>query len=811
MSGRTHRPSATTRADAPTEGVTDGVTDGPTDFAWVESPSAVTPEEARSADLVSGASGLLRVFNVAGVLGAADVHVASLLGRLGGETDGRVLLAAALAVRGLRLGHVCVRLDEAASSTTNEADDVDLLASLPWPEPDAWVRAVGSSALTGVETSEQPADAGAPQSAHPLRLAGTSVYLDRYWRDELAVADSLLARSRPVDADPPGPVSTTGQHRSPGHGDPDLRRALAARLLPDDDQRRAAEAVLGRHLSIVAGGPGSGKTWTVARALAAVLEEARALGHPTPVVALCAPTGKAAARLGESLAAGIAAMASSAEAVHPAAPLWPEAAPARAHSTAEPHGTPQRRGTAGPTGPTELDGPTEAGGLGPQDRTEPQDGREPKRTPPPREAPRREEQLVSPETAAALGRVEPTTIHRLLGPLPGSNTRFRHDRHHPLAADVVVVDETSMVSLPLMARLLEAVRDDARLVLVGDPDQLSSVEAGAVLADIVGRPEERPDEQARGRGQRAERLGGEPEDGQAPPAVHVATRARPGGSGTSGRGDRLAPGIVALEGSRRFGSDIGALAEAIRNGNFTEVASLLRGARPDLTWVSAPDAPEVETLVTGAASAVLDAARRADAPAALDAVIRVGVLAATHHGPDGTVEWNERVRRWLGPVARPHTNDPWAVGQPLLVTRNDEALGLANGDLGVIVEGGDGGLSAAFRQRGEVVHVPPGRLEHVEMFYALTVHKSQGSQYDTVVVTLPSGPSRLLSRELLYTAVTRAQRRVVVVGPESSLRAGLERRVVRASGLAERLRADAAPGRDGPGERQVGTFSDGNA
>src|SRR5450759_852684 len=307
------------------------------------------------------ATGLLAEFNRAGVLSSADVHVATALGRRGGESDEQVVLAVALAVRAVRYGSVCVDLGQVrttAAADTEESVDLDLL---PWPVPEQWYAACAAS---------------------PLVAGGVNGAPDRQERLVRAELD-LRAGCRPAAVD-------SGR----------LRAALDL-LFPDaapDYQRLAAAACITGSISVVAGGPGTGKTTTVARLLALMHD---VFDHP-PRVALAAPTGKAAARLQEAVA-------------------------------------------------------EESAYLGSQGLTPP-----------------------GPLTAS--------TLHRLLGSRPGSHSRFKHDRTNRLPFDAVIVDETSMVSLTLMSRLLEAVRPDARLVLVGDPDQLASVEAGAVLGDLVHRP-----------------------------------------------------------------------------------------------------------------------------------------------------------------------------------------------------------------------------------------------------------------------------------------------------------------------------------
>ena len=379
-------------------------------------------------ELAVGASGLLQTFNEAGVLDVADVRVADRICALGKETDERVALAVALLVRGLRSGSVCVELATIAATVGVE--------EVPWPEPVEWLAAVRASALLG----EPPV-----LHLYDDRL----LYLDRYWREEKQVCDDLLALR----------VSK-----------PTVDVPASERLFPAgfEEQREAAEIALAQAVTVLTGGPGTGKTTTVARLLALLAEQAELAGASRPRIALAAPTGKAAARLQEAVQ----------------------------HEVAK---------------------------LDAADR-------------------------------ARLGELQAMTLHRLLGSRPDSSSRFRHDRGNRLPHDVIVVDETSMVSLTMMARLLEAVRPDARLVLVGDADQLASVEAGAVLADLV--------------------------------------------DGLSARTDVR---VAALRTSHRFGEAIGFLADAIRVGDADRALALLRSGDEHIEFIEDDDATDRDALDSVAA------------------------------------------------------------------------------------------------------------------------------------------------------------------------------------------------------------------
>lgn len=638
--------------------------------------AAIDPADVRRARI---APGLLGVFNAPGVLEAADVHVARCLAGLGGDDDETVALGAALAVRAPRLGHVCVDVATARETTIADGDSVDV-RGLPWPAPPDWLARLAASPVVACGP-DGPAD-------RPLRLVGTRLYLDRYWRQECLVADDLLRRSRATVA----PVDLTVL----GAG---LDRLFAA---PDDhdgpDLGRLAVAVaVQRRLAVIAGGPGTGKTTTVARLVALLAEQAAAAEMPAPRVALAAPTGKAAARLQQ--------------AVHDAAPT--------------------------------LD--------------------------------------VDAATRSLLLGLGASTLHRLLGWRPGSHSRFRHHGGNRLPHDVVVVDETSMVSLSLMAKLLDAVRPDARLVFVGDPEQLASVEAGAVLGDIVG-PEGRM-RMERGWRRHLRAVVGTDVPADDPPP-----------------GATIGDGTVILHRVHRYGGTIATLASAIQAGHDDDAMAVLRAASDEVGWIELDPGDDdagagpgvaldgLRRAVVDVGRPLVDAARRGDARAALDRSAELRVLCAHRRGPHGVERWTERIERWLAGAIDGYGGDgPWYVARPVLVTENDYELGLYNGDTGVVVAGADGSRVAAFDRRGQLARFAPTRLRVVETVHAMTVHKSQGSQYDTVGLVLPEPTSAILTRQLLYTGVTRARRRVTVVGSEASVRAAVRRPVARASGLGEVL------------------------
>ncbi|EYR64548.1 hypothetical protein N866_08670, partial [Actinotalea ferrariae CF5-4] len=383
-----------------------------------------------------------------------------------------------------------------------------------------------------------------------------------------------------------------------------------------------------------------------------------------------------------------------------------------------------------------------------------------------------------------LGDLTASTVHRLLG--WRSATRFRHDRSHRLPHDVVVVDETSMVSLPLMARLLEALRPQARLVLVGDPDQLASVEAGAVLGDLVARPPA-PDAP----GNLPDRLATVvPDDVPTHPDDVRALR----------------NGVVRLTRPHRYDGALAELADAIRRGDADATLAVLRSgtAGVELVEPAGPGHPHdhltdgdvagVRADVVATGTALVEAARAGDAAGALRALEGHRLLVAHRRGPAGVSTWADRAERWVAGAVEADLAGPWPLGTPLLVTANDRDTGLSNGDTGVVVDDGAGGRTVAFGDPDTPRLVRPHRLPAVQAVHAMTVHRGQGSQFRRVSVVLPPATSPLLTRELLYTAVTRAQQHVRVVGTEEAIRVAVGRPVRRASGLREAL-----PGTGGRG------------
>lgn len=592
---------------------------------------------------VSLPAGLLRDMHATGLLSWGDVHVAQKVSYLFDETDQRAQLALALAVRALQAGSICLDL---ASVSEARFETDELQATVPsalWPDPVAWRHAIESSPLVSLGAAAPP--------RRPLRLVGDLLYLERYWQEESTVAGELVARrSRPPQVVTLAALAAAREELF-AHGS-------------DPDQELAAVVCAASPVTVIAGGPGTGKTTTLAKVLGMLVRTAPAF----PTIALAAPTGKAAVRMEEAVADAL-------------------------------------------------------GGL-------------------------------PGDLAHSLTGLRATTIHRLLGSLPETRTRFRHDEANPLPHDVVVIDEASMVSVTLMARLLCALRPHARLILIGDPDQLAPVEAGAVLADIV--------------------------QAAAPVTPSLAATLARAGLPASGP-------VVRLRHNYRSTPIISDLAAAVLAGDEEATVAIARSGAEGVSFAPlAADTPLAERVVA-AGSAMIEAAQQGRVDDALRALDKHRLLCAHRRGPFGVTQWSRQVEEWL--AAAVSGFDPtriWYPGRPVLVTQNAGDLGLFNGDTGVVVRHGEE-LLAHFA-RGKQTHtVSPYLLDQVQTIHAMTVHKAQGSQFDQVTVVLPPPESPLLTQELLYTAITRAQRAVTLIGSEESLRQAVRQRARRASGLRERL------------------------
>lgn len=569
-------------------------------------------------------------------LSKLDTHFADFIVRIDQHPCDGLWWGAALASYSAGRGHSCF-------NPCDMADDVAALALLRTSQ-----KPPPSDIRLWLESLQSCDTVGTPGEYTPLVLdqAGR-LYLHRCWRYEQLVAAGILSRCHPMD------INETRL-------DAALDRYFPVQNNTVDLQRSAARMALAHHFSVISGGPGTGKTATVARILALLLDVE---GDGRPEIVLAAPTGKAAMRLHQSI-------------------------------------------------------------LKAADR------------------------LDMPDEMRSCMPVGVSTIHRLLG-VQTRKGGFRHNRNNRLSCDILVVDEASMVDLQLMASLMEALRDDARIILLGDRNQLASVEAGAVLADICDSA------------------------------------------------DEAAVPVTQLIKSYRFGTDSGiaALSQLINSGEDDGAAELLKSGRyPDILWRQLPTGRAFDEVFCTAVQEGYAGYAAATSPA--EALAELGsfkVISPLRSGPFGIENLNRLCVSALVPELK---NDPLDFcPMPVMISGNNYELGLFNGDTGVVMEN-EGSQAVWFENpEGGLRRLSPLRMPPNETAFALTVHKSQGSEFDKVLLILPDHLSEVLSRELLYTAVTRARHSIEIWGTEEVFRQAVVRRMVRNSGLGERLAEGAQSGK----------------
>ncbi|MFB5081301.1 exodeoxyribonuclease V subunit alpha [Raoultella sp. C349492] len=572
-----------------------------------------------------------------------------------------VRLAAAILSRDAGEGHVCLPLSRLAADDALSGKAAALREQLlaQAGATDDWSTLLLSSAA--VSRGERPT---------PMILCGERLYLNRMWRNELTVARFFNEANQVLSVDETRLAST-----------------LDALFPAGDDidwQKVAAAVALTRRIAVISGGPGTGKTTTVARLLAALIQTT---DRPRCRIRLAAPTGKAAARLTESLGSAL------------------------------------------------------------------------------RQLPLTDEQKAQLPTEAS-------TLHRLLGAQPGSQ-RMRYHAGNPLHLDVLVVDEASMIDLPMMARLIDALPAHGRVIFLGDRDQLASVEAGAVLGDICAWVNAG---YTADRAAQLKRLTGLPV---------------PAGEGEAA--GALRDSLCLLQKSYRFGSHsgIGSLARAVNAGDRHGVKTTLRQPFDDIALHPLSTTEEYETMLTQAQAGYDRYLRllreRAEPEAAIAAFGEFRLLCALREGPYGVGGLNEQLELMLNrkrAIALPR-HSRWYEGRPVMISRNDSALGLFNGDIGIALERGEG-LRVWFPMPdGSIKSVQPSRLPEHDTAWAMTVHKSQGSEFDHAALILPSRSVPLVTRELVYTAITRAKRQLSIYADEQVLTQAIVARTERRSGLAD--------------------------
>ncbi|MCX8109651.1 MAG: exodeoxyribonuclease V subunit alpha [Syntrophorhabdaceae bacterium] len=552
------------------------------------------------------------------------------------EDDKRYLwLASAVVSYFVEKGHICVNLKRLAGSELAIEEDNNII-SVTCPDLDLWLKSLKKADVVG-----------SPNEKRPLALTDTNrLYLNRYWQYERSFIEGLKRKL----------------NLFPDSKDVHLLNDILNRLFlgqgegQEDMQKKAAQNAAIRNFLVISGGPGTGKTFTIVKIIALLLE----LNKKALSIALAAPTGKAAARLKTVI-----------------------------------------KDTKGI-----IDCPNEVKRYIPEDVL---------------------------------------TIHRLLGSSYRTK-HFRFNEDNPLPYDVIIVDEASMIDLPLMAKFLSAIPLETKLILVGDKDQLSSVEPGAVFGDIS--------------------------------------------EGATG----IDNSVVILKKNYRFAGDsgIGILSELVKQGRGSDALDLLKNGRyKDIIWndIPSPDnlSMMIENNITDRYSRYL---KSTDAEEAFRYFDDFRVLCALRHGPYGVIAINELIETDLEKKGFIKVTGRWYRGKPIMITVNDYSLRLFNGDTGIVFPGRENknALRVFFKTEDEGLRkVAPARIGDYETAYSITVHKSQGSEFNNIIVALPDRPSEILTRELIYTAITRAKRGVEIWGREDVFIEAVEKRIERQSGIRDAL------------------------
>jgi len=594
-----------------------------------------------------------------------DLHFADFMEKLEGQPQRELWLASALVSNFTRHGHICLALDSVAGK--NIFHSVNPESTITCPVLKTWLAILQNAAVVGK-----------PGEIKPMILdAGARLYLYRYWDYQEKLAQFIQQR-----------VSASQSELNLEQ----LQQSLSRFFHPNqqseiDWQMVAAGTAVTNNFCVISGGPGTGKTTTVAKILALMIETSV---RQMPKIALVAPTGKAAARMQDAI-----------------------------------------RLTK-----SRLDCPDQIkNGI--------------------------------PDSAS--------TIHRLLGSVPNS-PYFKHNEKHPLPVDVVVVDEASMVDLALMSKLVQALPDHAKLILLGDKDQLASVEAGAVFGDICGRG-----------------------------SIHAYSRqftdtlkkisgsavALPESIDETGG---LQDGIVHLQKSYRFGSEsgIGTISRLVNSGDGEKAVAFIKSNRfADMNWIDLPQPRAMFSMLKETIAQQLASYLRTQNPGEIfQRFDQFRILCALREGPYGVTAMNALIEQILK-----HENliDPtkhWYHGRPIMITSNDYNLRLFNGDVGICLRDPEASheLRVFFPDvDGKVKKLHPFRLSEHETAFALTVHKSQGSEFDHVLLLLPDRDAAVLSRELIYTGMTRAKKSISICANEPVFLTAVSRQIERTSGLRDAL------------------------
>lgn len=597
-----------------------------------------------------------------GVIGDIDLELCRFFWKREPEVSDEVLIAVCLTSYLYRKGHVCLPLEEYAGRTIFDEEGIEDPPEAP--ELAFWQEKLHQSSFVGD-----------PGTFSPLVLDSRNrLYLHKLWHHENTLAEKLLERCKDSAKTIDRELLKEG-----------MERLFSFEQETDVDWQRVAAALSVKHsLSVISGGPGTGKTSTVVRILALLTEQGAARGR-IPSIALTAPTGKAAARLQDAIR--------SAKKSLPVTEMIRKAIPDEA-----------------------------------------------------------------------------ITLHQLMG-ARRNTSRFEHNKENPLSRDVVVIDEVSMVDQTLMSRLMEALLADTRLILLGDKDQLASVEAGSVLGNICMLSENEFSTKTAGW---LEAL-----SLKLPADVTVM------------QPKLLTDYITLLTKSYRFkeGSGIARLAGSVNRGEAdTSMALLTSEKHPEISLTDSRDSSDFKELIREKADRYFSQLNHcSSAEEAFEILQDFRILAAHRKGPRGIRHLNQLVEQILNSRGIIPKYQQWYKGKPVIVNVNDYSLGLYNGDTGICWPNNDGSLRVYFQHDNSIREVAPSRLPDHNKAYALTVHKSQGSEFNNILLVLPSGSSKVVSRELIYTAITRARNTVDILAPEGILKQGIQKKLQRTSGLSDRL------------------------
>ncbi len=592
-----------------------------------------------------------------------DYHFAQFIEKVSGEENPELALAAALLSHYREKGNTCLDLSMLAGKPFHNEEEEEVY---PYPDLSHWMEKIKNCPAVGHS-----------EDFVPIITDNTRLYLHRYWHYEKSLAESIRERVQSGMEDVDFAI---------------LKNSLS-RMFPEkerqktDWQKVAAFTAVTRNFCVISGGPGTGKTTTVVKILAILLElfENQKLN-----IALAAPTGKAAARLQESI------------------------------SNAKNH-------------------------------------------------------LSCPDVIKNLLPEEVSTIHRLLGTKPDT-PYFRHNAKNPLPCDVLVLDEASLVDLALMSKLFTALKPQSRVILLGDRDQLASVEAGAVLADICGERE--TEIFSKDFSEKWKSM-----DFESVPMKQSLGKFSP-----------LNDSIIELRENFRFKAEsgIGSLSVAIKKGEAASALHILKNERHEgLAWKELPPPKSLPQYlgekIISTFEKVLNAKNYSEAFIYLQ---QFRILCALKNGPFGVVSVNLLAEKALKKAGLIKTDTDWYHGRPIMVTRNDYSLNLFNGDTGMVLPdpGPEKKLLAFFPgPDGSFKKFLPQVLPEHETVFAMTVHKSQGSEFDQVLLLLPDKSSPVLTRELVYTGITRAKGSVEIWGKEDVFQKAVKNRVERMSGLRDAL------------------------